>query len=562
MIIHQVVISGNYKFNVADALAKNQAIHEDASDYSWEAASVVQIALNGTSITVNGSGAIVDGSKVFITAAGAYSFSGSLTDGQIIVNTDDKNAVRLILNGVDIRCSTSAPVYIISAKKVLIVLADNTQNTITDGKSYILANPEENEPNAAIFSKADITFYGNASLTVNGNYNDAISGKDGLIIKSGTYTINSVDDGIRGKDYLVIKEGKISVKATGDGLKSDNDEDAARGYVLIENGEINVTAGGDAISGETDVLISDGHITLTSGGGSSRTVAADASAKAIKALVNTIIEDGTFSINSADDALHSNGNLAVNGGDFTISTADDAIHADTSLVINGGNIMIAKSYEGIESIAITINNGNIHITASDDGINAADGSEGSGQGGGPGQGGMPVGNYNLNINGGYIVTNAIGDGFDINGSITMTGGDVIINGPISNANGAIDYDRTFKLSGGFLIAAGSSGMAQAPGTTSTQYIVLMNFSSTIQAGTLFHIQSSAGEAILDFKPTKKYQSVAFSSSKLKKGSTYDVYTGGSSSGAATDGLYQSGAYTPGTKLTSFTVSGVVTRVNK
>ncbi len=195
--------------------------------------------------------------------------------------------------------------------------------------------------------------------------------------------------------------------------------------------------------------------------------------------------------------------------------------------------------------------------------NAADGSEGSAQPGKPGQGGgMPVGNFNLNINGGYLVTNATGDGFDINGSITMTGGDVIINGPISNNNGALDYDRTFKLSGGFLVAAGSSGMAQAPGTTSTQSVVLMNFSSTIQAGTLFHIQSSDGEAILDFKPIKKYQAVAFSSSKLKKGLTYDVDTGGSSSGAATDGLYQSGAYTPGTRLTSFTVSGVVTRVNK
>jgi hypothetical protein len=154
---------------------------------------------------------------------------------------------------------------------------------------------------------------------------------------------------------------------------------------------------------------------------------------------------------------------------------------------------------------------------------------------------------------------AAGDGVDANGSIVMTGGVVIVHGPTANNNGPLDYDSSFKITGGFLLAAGSSGMAQIPGTSSTQNSVLLTFSAAQQAGTLFHIQGSDGKEILSFKPSKKYQSVAFSSPALVKGSSYDVYLGGSSTGTVTDGLYQDGTYTAGTKNTTFTISGVVTK---
>ena len=143
----------------------------------------------------------------------------------------------------------------------------------------------------------------------------------------------------------------------------------------------------------------------------------------------------------------------------------------------------------------------------------------------------------------------------------MTDGVLIINGPTANMNGALDYNASFKITGGLVVAAGSSGMAQAPGTSSTQYSVLLVFRSSLQADTLFHIQTSDGNEILSFTPTKRYQSIAFSSPELTKGATYDVYYGGSSTGTVNDGLYQGGTYTPGTKYTSFTTSGIITKVN-
>lgn len=557
--------------SVAQALAENSAVHEVAGDYAWENSAVVPIGLDGNSINVDGDGVTVDGSTATITSPGTYSLNGSLADGQIIVSTEDEGVVRLILDGVELRSSTSAPIFVMSAEETLIVLADQTENYVSDGASYVLEDPAEDEPNAAIFSKGDLTISGNGSLTVDGNYNDGIASKDGLIIASGTLTVNSVDDGIRGKDYLVVKDGNITINAQGDGLKADNEEDATLGYLFVETGIINITSTGDALVAQTDVMIADGEFTLASGGGSNYWAGDDTSAKGVKAVVSVTIDDGTFNINSADDAIHSNGSIVINGGTFQIATADDGMHADSTLEINGGSIQVTESFEGIESAVITINAGEISIVASDDGVNVAGGNDGSGMNPGLGPGGRPgrgagqdvftyAGRYYLYIHDGYLVIEAAGDGIDVNGAIEMTDGVVLVNGPTERMNGALDYDASFNMTGGFLVAAGSSGMAQAPGDSSSQSSILLNFAATQKAGTLVHIQDSAGDALLTFSPTKQYQSIAFSSPELIKGATYMIYTGGSSTGTVKDGLYQDGNYTPGAQYTSFTVSGVVTRI--
>ncbi|MBN1120006.1 MAG: carbohydrate-binding domain-containing protein [Anaerolineae bacterium] len=585
--------------SVADAAAENSSNHDDAEDYVWDSADMILIGLNGSSITTDGDGVTVEGSTATISSAGTYSLSGSLTDGQIIVDTEDEDIVRLILNGVDLNCSTSAPIFIASSEKVIIVLADGTENRVSDAASYVFEDAEEDEPNAAIFSKSDLTITGSGSLTVTGNYNDGIASKDGLIIDGGSITVDAIDDGIRGKDYLIVKEGSITVNAQGDGLKSDNEEDTEKGYISIEAGTLNITSGGDAIQAQTDVLVAGGNITLSSGGGSGTYIDETTSAKGIKGTVNVNIDGGTFNIDSADDAIHSNGSITVNAGSFVIASGDDGMHADSSLDINDGDVQITKSYEGLESAEITINGGTFHIVASDDGINIAGGNDGSGMnwgpgqggqmpqgdgmapdgaaapdggmapGGGPGQGGRPggggmdqfaaSGDYHLTINGGMIVVDAGGDGLDSNGSVDMTGGVVLVNGPTNNGNGALDCG-TFNITGGFLMAAGSSGMAEAPDDSSSQYSVLINFDSAQAAGSLVHIQSSAGDEILTFAPTKQYQSIVFSSPKLANGETYDVYLGGSSTGTPNDSLYEGGSYTPGTQYTSLTISGMVTRI--
>jgi hypothetical protein len=178
---------------------------------------------------------------------------------------------------------------------------------------------------------------------------------------------------------------------------------------------------------------------------------------------------------------------------------------------------------------------------------------------GPGQNDFEItGDNYLNINGGYIVIDAAGDGLDISGPIDMTGGIVIINGPTSNNNGAIDYYGTFQITGGYFTAVGSSGMAQAPSNSSIQYSVMLNLESPVLANTIIHLETKEGEEILTFVPTKTYQSIVFSSPKLEKGTTYIVYSGGSSTGSLVDGLYSGGTYNSGTQIASFTISSILT----
>jgi len=208
---------------------------------------------------------------------------------------------------------------------------------------------------------------------------------------------------------------------------------------------------------------------------------------------------------------------------------------------------------------LTINAGEIYLTTSDDGFNIAAG--GVSTGGGPGRKSVSAtSEYSLNINGGYIVVDATGDGLDSNGSIEFIDGTAIVNGPTLDNNGAIDCDGSFNMNGGLLIAAGSSGMAESPSTSSGQYSVLVKFSSKQQAGNLIHIQTNSGEEILSFAPEKSYQSIVYSSPLLQNGSTYDVYLGGSTTGTDKDGLFTDGTYTPGSKYSGFTISGIVTSI--
>jgi hypothetical protein len=534
------------------------SVEYDSEDLNPSTDASATIQLNGDSISTEGVGATVNGGSVTITAAGTYNISGTLNDGQIIVDTEDEGAVNLVLNGATINNSTSAPIYVRSADKTVITLADGTQNAVTDGAAYTYDDAEAEEPNAAIFSKDDLTINGGGSLTVTANFNDGITSKDDLKITGGVITVNAVNDGIRGRNYLAVKDGTITVNALGDGLQSNNDEDATKGYVLIEGGTINLNTGMDGIQAETQLTVSGGTLNIFTGVGSTINYELENSAKGLRAGMDITITGGTINIDSADDAIHSNGSLTMDGGDITIASGDDGIHSDATLTINNGTVNITKSYEGIESEIITLNGGTIHLIAADDGLNAAGGADGSSVNGRAGENPFAEsGNAYIYINGGYLYVDSVGDGIDSNGSIEMTAGTAIVNGPTNNGNGPLDYNGTFNISGGYFLAVGSSGMAQNASESSTQYSVLYGFDTMQAAGTLIRIENESSEEILTFAPAKSYQSVVLSSPELGNGS-YVLYSGGASSGSSMDGLYSDGTYTAGTQVATFTVSSVVT----
>ncbi len=535
-----------------------QEVNEDQDDYTGTDSDTVFIVLSGTSITATYDVVSISGSKATITRAGTYSVSGTLTNGQLIVNTTDEGDVRLILNDVNITCSSSAPINIRDSEKTIIVLADNTTNYLTDGSSYTYDDATEEEPNAAVFSKSDLTIFGTGALNVKANFNDGISGKDGVIIKGGSISVNAVDDGIRGKDYLIIREGDFTINAGGKGMKSDNDNDTSVGYIQIDTGHFIITSGSDAVAAASTVTITYAEMTLTAGGGSGTSsttsgYTGSVSAKGIKAASGIEINGGIFGINSADDGIHTEAGALLNEAEINISTMDDAVHAEGSLTFNSGSLSVTKCYEGFESQSIAVTGGYVNIASTDDAFNATKGAGTEANDGSL-----------LSITGGTIAVNATkGDGLDSNGSISMSGGTVIVHGPSSQPEVAFDYNGTFNISGGLLVGVGpnSGSMIQATSATSSQYAVKITSSTAFSSSTLFHIQDASGNDILTFKPYRSAYYMIFSSPQLISNGTYTIYTGGSSTGTYSDGLYTGGSYTPGTLKKSFTISGKVTTVS-
>lgn len=563
----------------------NESVTYTDEDFYTEWKNATSIKLEGDSASFDGNGGVViDGSAITIRTSGVYEISGKLNDGQIIVNAEDEGTVRLILNGAEINSSTSAPIFVEKAEKTVVSLEEGTTNSLSDGENYVYENSEEDEPNAALFSKDDLTINGDGTLVVNGNYNNGIASKDELRITGGTIQIDSVDDGLMGRDLVAVKEGNISIIAGGDGIKSTNDKDASKALIALEGGTFDINSANDGIQAETSLLIANGDFTITSGGGSPETVETNEnnrvpgmpgetndstsatsattdneSTKGLKAAVEVAIGGGSFKIDSLDDAVHSNNSITITGGELEVATGDDGIHADTSILTKGGKITVTKSYEGIESKSITIADGEIHVEATDDGINIGGGNDASGRDFASTEN---TEENVLSINGGYVYVNAMGDGLDSNGSIAMTDGTVIVSGPTNNNNGSLDYDQSFIIDGGLLIATGSAGMAMATSEDSTQNAIMMTFTETQLAGTALQLEDSNGDSLVTFAPSKDYQTVLISSPQLITDAAYTLHTGGTATGSESDGLFTDAKYEGGTNEVAFTISNSVTWLNE
>lgn len=425
--------------------------------------------------------------SITITTGGIYNLSGTITDVMITVDTNDY--VKLVLNNVSITNSSGPAIYVKKAKTVLIYLSDNSNNYLEDSSNY--SNYDE-DINATIYSKDDLVLDGTGSLTVKANYQDGIVSKDDLKIINGNYTISSADDGIKGKDSVYIIEGNFNISSLGDGIKSTNTEDKDKGYILIENGTFNIDATLDGIQAETKLIIKNGNFTIKTGNGSTNSSKSNSnwgnwgsknttdtkSAKGLKAGSNIVIEDGTFDLDTLDNAIHSNNYIGIIAGSYTISSGDDGINVAGGSDQSSMNRPGANNYTNNTTNILTINDGNIYVKAS-------------------------------------------GDGVDINGNGYIYGGTIIVDGPTSNGDNALDYDGELVVNGGSLIAAGSSGMVQGISSNSTQYNATIIFSNSY-TGKKITITDENENTILEYTPTKTYQAVTVSSSKLKKGTTYTI----------------------------------------
>ncbi|MGX7201169.1 hypothetical protein BCR22_01070 [Enterococcus plantarum] len=551
--------------------SNNQYGKYDEEDYDegYDKKTATKIELKDSGSIIDGSGVSEKDNTISITAGGTYILSGNYK-GQLKVSANEET-VHLVMNNVSISNESSSAIYVEQAKKVITTLVEGSKNSLSDGSDYTFASADETEPDATFFSKDDLTINGSGTLDVTGNYSNGIRSKDDLVITNGVLNITAKNNAIKGKDSVSIANGTFSLKTTeGDGIQANNSTDTDKGWVALDGGTYTIQSGNDGIQAETNLSIAKSDLKIqTASGYNDQSIDTTASYKGLKAAGNIIIDDGTFDINTADDAIHSNATVTINNGTFSLTSGDDGIHADTDLLINNGKITVSQSYEGLEGATVTINDGDISVKASDDGINAAGGSSGEdgqeGQFGAdsfgePGSGGDST--KFIEINGGATYVNSDGDGIDSNGDVRMTAGTLIVNGPTDSGNGALDYDGTFTIDGGIFAASGSSGMAMSASDTSSQAALSLFFDDTQKAGSLVNLKNEAGETVISFAPEKDFSHIAISSPDLKVGETVTLSTGGKDSGTAKNGLYSGGDYTNGTELANISLNGVLTSVDQ
>ena len=434
-------------------------------EVGFEESEATFITLEGSNIKVSGNGATALNNVLTINDEGIYVISGTLADGQIIVDAKKKDKIRLVLNGAKISCSDNAPIYIKNADKTFITLEENTTNTLTDGSAYVQS--DDNSVDGVIFSMSDLTLNGDGLLYINANYKHGIISKDELTFTGGTYQITAVKDALNGKDCVRIKNGSFTLSAaSGNAIQSKNNEDITKGYVYIYGGTITIMNSQEGIEGTA-----------------------------------IVVEGGTIDIKASDDGLN-----ASNGNTTTAAPATvDAVAVTTTELS-------------------TTNTPDITASAtpdSDFGRRLGPGNDGFG-GGGEMENDT---NCYLSISGGTIHINARGDGIDSNGSIYITGGNIFVSGPSDNGNAGMDYNGTADITGGTIIVAGSAGMAQGFSETSTQYSILRNLSAENAADEKVTLTDADDKVIITYTPENPYQSLVISSPDLADGETYTLSCG-------------------------------------
>ena len=446
------VVSSETETNAEETSAQSEAGSYSSADMfterdlagTYEESGAVYVTLSGDGITGETAGVAINGQTMTITVEGTYIFSGTLSEGQIVVDADNAK-VQIVFDNVDITCASSAAVYVKSAEKVFVTLAEGSQNTLRNTDEYVAI--DDNNIDAVIFAKSDLTLNGTGSLTIVSAEGHGIVSKDDLKITGGTYDITAAGHALSGKDSVRIADGTFILTAEKDGIHAENADDEEKGYIYIADGDFTITSDGDGMDASNIVQIEDGTFDITAGGGAANSLKthesdmpgggmsqnierpdgesmpqmgekpdeesmsqmgekpdeesmpqmgekpdgenmpqdtttdeSGTSTKGIKAGGGMYLNGGTYQIDSADDSIHSNANITIADGTYTLATGDDGVHADDALTVNGGTITVTESYEGLEGLTVTINDGTIDITARDDGVNAAGGTDQSGFG--------------------------------------------------------------------------------------------------------------------------------------------------------------------------------------
>ena len=486
--------AGTSTSNTAAGQTLDAQTHYTNEDLTWDSSDEKTIDLANPTAT---DGVSVENGTITITSGGTYRLTGEYS-GQVKIEAAKTDTVRLVLDNAKITNSTGAAINVVSAAEAIIYTAAGTTNTVADGANYTATG--DDDPDAAIYSTANLTLTGEGSLSVEGAYEEGIHTTGGLVIASGTLEVNAANTGIKGKDYVDITGGIVNVTAAQDGIKSTNTDDESMGFTRLSAGSVTVSAGDDGLKAPHTLEISGGTLNI------------EKSNEGIEAQYINIL-DGDVTVNSTDDGI--NASLKDSSSDTSSDTTSGTATTGQQTQQNqNGQAQQAPAGGGAApggSQGSTGQNQNMPQPPTD----------GAMPGGGGGT--FEVVDAAINISGGTVTVNAEGDGIDSNGTATFSGGTVTVNGPTAGGNNALDSNGDLLLNGGTVTAGSTADMFEAPSSASTSGYLKITDSSALTQGSTVQVTDSSGTVVANYKiTTSGVQLVLVSNKNIVKGQSYTV----------------------------------------
>lgn len=332
-------------------------------NYTYDDADAVSVVLKDNGTKCTSKNVSVKGNTVTISKAGVYLLSGSLSNGQIIVDAENEK-VQLVLNNVNINCNTSAAIYCRQADKLYITAVG--ESSLSNSEDFVAI--DDNNINAVVYSRDNLTFNGDGTLNITAKYGHGASSKDNLKITGGTYKISAQKHALDANDSIRITDCTLDLQAQKDGIHAANDDDDTEGFVYIKDGEINISADDDGVHASSALKLEGGTVNISKcyeglegrlislTGGEVSITASDDGINASNSSSNTdggdsssqslcgiSISDGSYTVNADGDGIDSNGVTFVTGGTVIVygpeNDGNGALDSDTQPQISGGTVV-------------------------------------------------------------------------------------------------------------------------------------------------------------------------------------------------------------------------------
>ena len=490
---------------------ESQSVTSFQAQPSYDESQASQITLTDQTATVTGQGASFSAQTLTITQGGTYVLTGSGKNIKLVVEAADTDQVHLVFQNLTLE-GEGTLLQVNKAQEVVISLTEGSQNALTESQTS-----DDEEVKATIHSQVPLTLNGTGNLTLTALTKNALEVEDDLKVLGGTYTVKAANHGFKAEGALAIEAATLSIEAGKDGLHAEQDETTERANISLNPTQLSIAATEDGVDAGNELTIKGGTITVSQ------------SEEGLEARVIRQL-GGDVTIKSSDDGV----NASAGSSGKTTDTSATSKTTDASATSNSADTSSSASQSTADPAA----------TSQTDQANqdknqtppAPTAGQAPPQGGQPpqngqGPGSMPPGgqeesdpSLQIILEGGTLTIDAEGDGIDSNGTVTISGGSLVVNGSVQGGNGPLDAAGDITITGGRVWALGTSDMLQGFAQGSTQASITANIAGT--AGQTLIILDANGKEVARQTASKDFQAVIMSSADLVDGQTYTIQAEG------------------------------------